>query len=268
MANGYVKPSDYGPAFIFELLSGNLTNDRFYNIYQESFAPYNLGYMMDSPEKRYLYMNHIIGSFNRNGVTVATLNKGIFDYQEFQEMHVEIEKIPFESANHFRQQFYRFVPNENVYDYILVSINRDNPPQKYLSTPERRTALHNILKIWSRQLEPNFVWGDWFATLKKEGENDSRLNIWAYNYYSKRLAEAIGMDRFQRLVETTKKWNLEEFNDGIILTGHPDPYSTTKKTREKAKEILRLEERLAGIIQKKAPIVSVQRDPPPKGVIE
>jgi hypothetical protein len=263
MGNGYSQPSDYGPSFAFEIPTNILTKERFESAYTNAFEKYIIDFKKDSELPRRIWK-----SFDELKYTDIILELEPFNYVQHESINIHVISIPLNTNIKYMMEFYQSFPNDSKYDYVLIKIFKTYKHQQFLSTKTRCMAFHEILKVWIKELLPNFVWGDWFTTMKKEGENDSRLNVWAYNYYSKRLVDAIGMDRFRRLVETTKKWDLEEFNGGVILTGHPDPYSTTKKTREKANEMLQLEERLAGVIQKKVPVVPVHREPPPKGVIE
>jgi len=250
-----IRPSDFGPSFIFELPINLINKERFEKAYIDSFIKYN-SRLQAAPREHF---NRMWESFREDGITVANLEQDIFYVLDANAMDLEIDRIPIKRNDDFITHFFNFIQNENRYDYITIRTWKNNTYQKFLSTEPRRLAFHEILKKWINIFTPHFVWGDWFTILKKEGETDSRLNVWGYNYYSQSLVEAIGMDRFNALIKSGNDWVIEEFNNGLILTGNPDPYSKKRAPRNKAKKILRLDECLKGIINiKPTPYISAK----------
>jgi len=250
-----IQPSDFGPSFVFELPIGLLNRERFEKVYIDSFNKYNSRLQAEPLE----HFKGIWESFKEYGIMIANLQNDIFDILDSNALRLEIEKIPIKSPDIILRKTFNFISNEERYDYLIIRTWKNNTYQKFLSTEPRRLAFHDILKKWINIFTPHFVWGDWFTILKKEGEIDSRLNVWGYNYYSQRLVEAIGMDRFNALIKSGNDWVIEEFNNGLILTGNPDPYSKKKAPRNKAKKILRLDECLKGIINiKPTPYISTK----------
>ena len=239
----YPRPSDYGPTFLFEIPLQIIIRERFEKAFVNAFEPYITDFK-NRPELRERAWN----LYEKYGNTDITLAQKVFNYQGDNTLAIRLVRLPYNINIQYLREFYQFIPNEKDYNYFAIKIFREEKTQTFLSTDEKRFAFHNILKEWIKELTPHYVWGDLFTTLKKEGSVDSRLNVWGYNYYSQSLMEAIGMDKFNVLIKSGNDWVIEEFNNGLILTGSPDPYSKKKAPRNKAKKILRLDECLKGII--------------------
>jgi hypothetical protein len=238
--------------------------ERFKQAYQESLLQYNYDPRRDIKS----YLQELWDTFDEKGETAWFFDSGIFNIREYKDMVGKFQHVLVQKLNEFQKEFYRFVPNSQEYDYLLIMIYKRKKNEIFICTPERWAVFNEILKTWIKILKPQFVWGDWFKTLKEEGDSDSRLNIWSYQYYPQEFVDAIGKESFDELLKDNTTWNLERIEDGLILCGNPHPCAINKRLRTKAKELLRLDERLEGIIQKKIPVQPDVKERPPEGVIE
>jgi len=269
-----LKASDYGPSFVLETpepLSENVGR-----LYTTTLDP------LRGPRKippGFSPVDYHCDQVRRVGVTGVALRGGPFSGFGELDLHVAAPRHPTFLPNY--HDLFDSLPNQSDFHYAAVLSFKHGPSAQMLASEDRtaqippdamrlrRQAFFGILRTWIRELRAHFVWGDGeFRTLKKHEAEDSRLRVWGYNFYSARLVQAIGRDRFAALA-ATGAWAVEDFEGGVLLLGNPDPLTVSGAEKAKAAKVLRLRERLGPLLPPKLPRPDPDpRPPPPKGVVE
>jgi len=239
-----IRASDLGPSYVFELET-LVGMDSFIDGYRNSFSQYSAFDKMKPIEGEQLikqmFLKYIMdisldfGSFCKNPITSS--------------IHfIGHEKTTIDPS--WWEMFYGMLRNNRTFEYMVIEYFKGTG-KEFLYTKEVTEIFHNIVKVWIKLLNPNFVWGDNFPQIKKCEREDSRIRVWGYNYYSNKLVNLIGKNRFTELKNSTEDWTFEEFNNGYLMIGSLNPYSMAGRIKIKAMKILKLEEALKNIISKK-----------------
>jgi hypothetical protein len=255
-----VRPSDYGPSYVFEL-SRPIAWDPFFQILQSTFSRYER-IAQDRPDE---YRSITARSFERGTVPIR------LDYREF-EQDIPSRQCAIEHINTYLQnpqswlaRFYGWLANDKQLHYYSLTTFKGS--RKYHTNAIEMGIFHGIIKSWIEYLDPLFVWGDDFPALKKHESEDSRFQVWGFNYYSRPLLDAIGQDRIVSATNEQPGWVLESLGNGWLLWGYPDPFQIPSVQKDIMRKALDLENKLAGVLNRKVCPVVVKENPP-KGVVE
>lgn len=256
-----IRPSDYGPTFIFETKTSIMDEYLYKKLFSETFLQYQVSNYLDLNWKQLIeYRNasyRIILNPYENLNIQKELNGAITFHSPLdQKLNPNNLAIGLE--------------NDNKHYYIVIDTFKNNDLRRPLNIQEESSLqkiFHDFIKYWIKELEPNFVYGDQFPLIYKERFIDSRSHIWGVNYFSKDLLDKIGLEKFHSLDDAF--WSVEKLGQGLLLIGKPDPYNMKKSPKSKAEKVLSLKESLKEILQDKEYLkIEIESKPRLKGYVD